>query len=419
MQPPNDPLRQIDVPDRGATPPADRASFAAAAQQQAAANVVRSQIDSLFDQATPAAAQTQAPIQSQTAAQPAPAQQTLRHSVTVQPLSDTSAYARTHDDEPKAAAAEPHAWQQYHSAWQNYYQQYYERYYVGQVYQARQSIEQQTPLQPGVMGSTTASDGTMTEREALNDLRGQLRHRLGTATKRVRGSRHFIPIASGIGVMIVFAFLQFNSMIFGAVAAYTSPGQIDQASIIIDPTANPTVDPAPKLIIPKINVDVPVDWNAGVNDASQMAAMQNGVAYFNATGALPGQVGNVPIAGHSSNDFFETGNYKFIFAKLDQLVAGDTIYLNYHSVRYTYSVTKSRVVGPNDASALREPTTKPLLTLITCTPLGTSLNRLLVTAEQVSPNPANASAVAPSTPSPSGNMPGNAPSLLEKIFGAR
>ena len=141
MQPSNDPLRQIDVPDRGAVPPpADRASFAAAAQQQAAANVVRSQIDSLFDQTTPAATQTQA------AAQPAPAQQTLRHTVTVQPLSDTSAYARTHDDEPKAATAEPHAWQQYHSAWQNYYQQYYERYYVGQVYQTRQSIEQQPPL---------------------------------------------------------------------------------------------------------------------------------------------------------------------------------------------------------------------------------------------------------------------------------
>jgi hypothetical protein len=60
------------------------------------------------------------------------------------------------------------------------------------------------------------------------------------------------------------------------------------------------------------------------------------------------------------------------------------------------------------------------MTLITCTPIGTALNRLLVTAEQVSPDPAAAEAA----PQGSGQeseadnvLPSNAPTFLERIFG--
>ncbi|HEV7952320.1 MAG TPA: hypothetical protein VGO98_03010, partial [Candidatus Saccharimonadales bacterium] len=64
------------------------------------------------------------------------------------------------------------------------------------------------------------------------------------------------------------------------------------------------------------------------------------------------------------------------------------------------------------------PTDKPVLTLITCTPLGTSLNRFLVTAEQVSPSP-SAAAAAPEVGATSEPVaiPGNSPTLLERLFG--
>lgn len=339
----------------------------------------------------------------------------MRHTLKIEPLGQDNAYARSSEDTPRTTT-DAGSWQQYHTAWQNYYQQYYERYYVGQVQEARQAIEQHAPTQT-IGSAPRAPSGSMSENEALNDLRSQLRYRLTATTRRVRQSRHFVPVASGVGVMLLFAFLQFNSVLFGAVAAYTSPGQIDQASIIVDPNANPTVSPEPKLIIPKINVDVPVDWDAAVDHDSQMAAMTNGVAYFNITGVRPGQIGNIPISGHSSNDFFEQGKYKFIFAKLDHLTTGDTIYLNYEGTRYTYSVTRTQVVPPTNVAALTEPTDKPLLTLITCTPLGTSTNRLLVTAEQVSPNPQAATAPTPSAAPQSADMPGNSPTVIERLFG--
>ena len=157
--------------------------------------------------------------------------------------------------------------------------------------------------------------------------------------------------------------------------AYVSPGNIDPQNIVIDPNTVIAVGPEPRLIIPKINVDVPVLYDVGSDFDSQMAAMSKGVAHFAIPGASshPGQIGNTVIAGHSSNDLLDSGDYKFIFAQLDKLVVGDTIYANYGSKRYTYTVTNKEVVKPNQVDKLTYATTKPILTLITCTPVGLSL----------------------------------------------
>lgn len=235
----------------------------------------------------------------------------------------------------------------------------------------------------------------------------------------MRKSRHFIPVAAAVVVVVVFAFLQYNSLLIGTVQAYVSPGAIDPQNIVVDPTATVQVSADPRLIIPKINVDVPVVYNVANTHDAQMAAMENGVAHFAVAGAssVPGQIGNTVLSGHSSNDLFEPGNYKFIFAQLDKLQNGDTIYVNYQGTRYTYTVTKQEVVQPTNVQALIYPTTKPVLTLITCTPLGTSLNRLLVTAEQISPDPAKAAAAPDASGAGGGAMPGNSPSALQKLFG--
>jgi sortase A len=240
------------------------------------------------------------------------------------------------------------------------------------------------------------------------------------SAKKARGSRHFIPITAAVCVIFVFLFLQYNRVLIANVQAYISPGDIDPANIIIDPSSTVGVSPEPKLIIPKINVDVPVDYNATPDNASQMKAMEGGVAYFGIPGAnsKPGQVGNTVLSGHSSNDIIDQGDYKFIFARLDHLVKGDTIYLNYESKRYTYIVTGTEVVKPTEVKKLVYATDKPILTLITCTPLGTSLNRLLVTSEQVSPSPKDATpAPAASTSNQSPSIPGNSPTFVDRILG--
>jgi sortase A len=370
--------------------------------QHATANVVRGQLNHIYGgntttptpQTTPVAQPIESPQQSIEAENP---------------------YHRTQHN-PHEVQAEQ--WKKYHSAWQDYYQKYYERYYVGQVHSAKQALEAKTAhTQP----TPTENGETITPDEAMYDLRSKVRTKVKESAKKVRGSRHFVPITAALCVMVVFLFLQYNRVLFANVEAYVSPGNIDPVNIIVDPSTSVAVSPEPKLIIPKINVEVPIEFNTTPDYNAQMKAMENGVAWFGIPGAnsKPGQVGNTVLSGHSSNDIIDGGSYKFIFARLEQMNTGDTIYVNYEGKRYTYTVTKKEVVKPTEVNKLVYPADKPILTLITCTPLGTALNRLLVTAEQVSPNPKEASQAPVETTSSSEAMPGNSPTFIQRLFGAR
>jgi sortase A len=380
--------------------------------QNAAANVLRSQIDAMYGDNVVATPQPQAQAQPQ-----------------AQTQSDNP-YDRTHNAHPQPQAEQ---WKQYHSAWQTYYQKYYEGYYAAQQEQAKQQPAHQQPT--AAIGSGAANAGFFTQQtdlevttedlnkdQALYELRQKLLGKVQDSAKKVRSSRHFIPVAAALGVVLIFVFLQYNRMFIATVNAYVSPGTISQQNIVIDPSGDASVTSDPRLIIPKINVDVPAVYNVGNDYNSQMAAMSNGVAHFAIPGASshPGQVGNTVLSGHSSNDLFDGGDYKFIFAQLEKMTVGDTIYANYDGKRYTYVVTKTEVVKPTEVNKLVYPTSKPMLTLITCTPLGTALNRLLVTAEQVSPDPAEAStAPADNSVTNEADIPGNSPTFFERLFGAR
>ena len=133
------------------------------------------------------------------------------------------------------------------------------------------------------------------------------------------------------------------------------------------------------LVIPKIGVDSPVAWD--VSDENTLDALEKGVAHYQGT-ALPGEIGNVFITGHSSYYLWAGGSYKQIFALLDKLEAGDRIYVNYQNQVFAYEVTGKKVVKPEDLSVLDQGDQKTL-TLMTCVPVGTNLNRLIVSAKQI------------------------------------
>jgi len=374
----SDPRGQIQPPHRDN-----------AAGQSAAANIARTQLDSIYSgDARPTNSDSQIP----------------------------NTYRRTHEPSHTANADQ---WQQYHTAWQQYYQKYYEQYYVGAVSQVHQAYSEKAAAEKTGFATLPEESGTISREDAVDDLRAQLLEKLRATTKKVRGSRHFVPLSAAIVVLLLFSFLQYNRVIIANVKAYVTPGEIDPQNIVVDPNASLQVGPEPLLIIPKINVNVPVDYNTTPDQSSQLKAMENGVAWFGIPGAnsKPGQVGNTVISGHSSNDFIDGGSYKFVFALLERLKPGDIFYIHYEGTRYTYNVTKTKVVKPTDVSALVYTTTKPEVTLITCTPLGTSLNRLLITAEQVSPNPASAASAPVDSGSSSAAMPGNSPTFFERIFG--
>jgi len=91
--------------------------------------------------------------------------------------------------------------------------------------------------------------------------------------------------------------------------------------------------------------------------------------------ALPGQNGNVGIAGHRDG----------FFRPLKDIDRNDTITLTTLYGRFTYQVKAVKVVKPKDVKVLSS-TSKPTMTLVTCYPfyyVGDAPDRYVVTAELI------------------------------------
>ncbi len=133
------------------------------------------------------------------------------------------------------------------------------------------------------------------------------------------------------------------------------------------------------LIIPKIGVEAPIIWEVG--DDQMDAKLLEGVVHYQNT-ALPDNEGNTFITGHSSYFPWSDSKYKDVFALLNKLEVGDQIYIQYHDKSFNYRVTDTKVVSPDEISVLDQ-TPGYNVTLMTCVPVGTSLNRLIISAEEV------------------------------------
>lgn len=148
-----------------------------------------------------------------------------------------------------------------------------------------------------------------------------------------------------------------------------------------------------RLVIPKLGRNVPIvrpsmnalmkeDWKQFETDIQ--SALHDGVVHYPGS-ARPGQAGNFFLTGHSSYYPWDDGKYKDVFARLSELDTGDTYSVYYGGDRHTYRVTKKYEVKPSDVSVLDQPTNQRIATLMTCTPVGTTLRRLIVQAEEIDP----------------------------------
>jgi len=100
--------------------------------------------------------------------------------------------------------------------------------------------------------------------------------------------------------------------------------------------------------------------------------------------ALPGQLGSSVIFGHSVlPQFFNPKSYLTIFSTLYKLKLGDEVFVDFDNVRYRYLVEEMYEVQPTDLSVLEQRFDGRYLTLITCSPPGTYLRRLIVKARIV------------------------------------
>ena len=333
-------------------------------------------------------------------------------------------------------------WKKYHSAWQDYYQKYYGEYYgkAAREYVARERLrlerqmmdrrrKEQEDAASKVPEKPKEIIHTVTEesQEVQNDFKSKIQSKAQERAKKVRKSKHFIPLTVGLVILIGGLLLQYNQVIAANIVAYVSPGNSEVTEITeIDPTVAIAVHENPTLMIPKLNVEVPITFGSQTDVKSMNVAMANGVANFSVKGASarPGEIGNFVVSGHSAGNVYGTSDYKFIFSGLTRMEAGDKIYVDYNGVRYTYRVQGTKVVEPTDVQSLVQIANDnegvPMITLITCTPLGTSRYRLLVYAEQINPSYENAITPAPSESeggSDSGvSMPSNQDTPLEAFW---
>ena len=155
----------------------------------------------------------------------------------------------------------------------------------------------------------------------------------------------------------------------------------DQKSINTDAMNNN------EIYIPSVNIKAPINWSVAFNDSAIQQGLRTGVIQLDGT-ALPGEVGNVFISGHSSYLPFAQGNYKQIFATLPNTKLGDQIFIIRGGTLYTYKVENVFEVKPTEIEIIKQ-STDSMLTLSTCVPIGTATRRFIVQAKQISPNPKN------------------------------
>lgn len=244
--------------------------------------------------------------------------------------------------------------------------------------------------------------------------------------KRVRASQssqekarqHLQSLAFGLGVgalaLLITMFGLFNELV---IAPFIRPGSAAATPIILNADA-PAPSSDPEVIIPKLNAQLPVVYGGQSLDESDVQkALDQGVFHYPTT-ATPGQNGNVAIFGHSSNNIFNKGKYKFAFVLLREMEPGDIFYLTYENKVYTYKVYGKKIINPDETWVLNPVEGKTATaTLITCDPPGTTTHRLVVWGEQINPDPAgNSTAAKPSEALQTQDLPGNGPSTATRIW---
>jgi sortase A len=121
--------------------------------------------------------------------------------------------------------------------------------------------------------------------------------------------------------------------------------------------------PLGRLSIPKLGLD------AELHEGIRLTTLDRGPGHWPGS-AMPGQLGNVVVAGHRTSHGAE-------FRHLDALAPGDELVFSTADGTFTYRVTGTRIVTP-DALWIVDPTDTPTATLFACHPLGSTAERIVV-----------------------------------------
>ena len=127
-----------------------------------------------------------------------------------------------------------------------------------------------------------------------------------------------------------------------------------------------------RLVISGANIDMPVFLG------STEKTLRKGGWLFSET-SRPEKGGNSVIFGHR---YMYRPPKQNTFWNLDKVKAGDLMVLYWQGKEYRYRVSETKVVEPTDLSVI-QPTDDSILTVITCTPLFSTKQRLVVIGELI------------------------------------
>jgi len=128
-----------------------------------------------------------------------------------------------------------------------------------------------------------------------------------------------------------------------------------------------------ELVIPKINVDLPIYHGTGAYE------LEHGVGHLYGS-SLPvgGESTHTALTAHAGIPGSE------LFTRLGELKVGDEFSIYATGQAILYRVTDVRTVLPDEIDSLAVVPGQDLATLITCTPIGINSHRLLVTGTRIS-----------------------------------
>jgi sortase A len=154
--------------------------------------------------------------------------------------------------------------------------------------------------------------------------------------------------------------------------------------------AAPAPPPTPGTWIGRLEAPS-VQMVATVLEGSDEATLRRAAGHLEDT-PLPGQPGNIGIAGHRDT----------IFRPLRGVQVGDPLDLTTRDHVYHFRVATTKIVEPDEVSVL-DPTSEPTLTLVTCYPfafIGHAPRRFIVQARLVHEELRIAQASTPTSPRP-------------------
>lgn len=135
-----------------------------------------------------------------------------------------------------------------------------------------------------------------------------------------------------------------------------------------------------RLYIPQINVDIAVVEISG----DENAALDKGAIHRSPSSGNPAEGGNYVLAAHrfTMGATPQQTRSKSPFYHIDQVTAGDQLYVDYNGTRYAYKVSQKRIVAATEIN-IEERTALPQLTIYSCTLSGSRDGREVIIAEPI------------------------------------